>query len=194
METTEANLEAARATLDGQPEARDEIDRLEGDQERMRDKIDRLYASLNVGDNFPELQGIDIGFIRILLIMRDLKIHIRKSAIGNFFEWDRLNQAAYYVQAVLEENELAFLTSFAAMYHSRWPVKRGEIDNLSLVISLEKDITKASRSQQYHKYKELTLSPSEYYHCIEGRASLLPKFRAPESLVRLRQHQISRLH
>lgn len=52
----------------------------------------------------------------------------------------------YYHQAVLEGKEDTFIASFAAMYHSRWPVKRGEIDNLSVVIALERDITNVSLS------------------------------------------------
>jgi hypothetical protein len=56
--------------------------------------VEALYASLNVHESFPELQGMDLEFVRTLLMARDLKINIRKRAIGSFFEWDRLDQAA----------------------------------------------------------------------------------------------------
>jgi len=52
-----------------------------------------LYASLDIHESFPELQGINLEFVRTLLMARDLKINIRKRAIGSFFEWARLDQA-----------------------------------------------------------------------------------------------------
>ena len=63
-------------------------------QEHLKAKVEALYASLNVHESFPELQGLDLGFVRTLLMARDLKINIRKRAIGSFFEWDKLDQAA----------------------------------------------------------------------------------------------------
>lgn len=66
---------------------------LEATQESLKEKVEALYASLNVHDAFPELQGIDLEFVRTLLMARDLKINIRKRAIGSFFEWDKLDQA-----------------------------------------------------------------------------------------------------
>ncbi|KAG2127205.1 hypothetical protein DEU56DRAFT_693117, partial [Suillus clintonianus] len=49
--------------------------------------------TLNVHNRFPELQGVDLDFVRTLLMARDLKINIRKRAIGSFFEWDKLDRA-----------------------------------------------------------------------------------------------------
>jgi hypothetical protein len=63
-------------------------------QERLKDKVQQLYESLNIEESFPELHNIDLDFVRLLLLARDLKINIRKRAIGSFFEWDRLDQAA----------------------------------------------------------------------------------------------------
>ena len=57
-------------------------------------KVEKLYASLNVNDAFPEIQGLPLEFMRTLLMARDLKINIRKRAIGTFFEWDKLDRAA----------------------------------------------------------------------------------------------------
>ena len=67
---------------------------LEKCQGQLKDKVETLYASLNVHESFPELDGIDLEFVRTLLMARDLKINIRKRAIGSFFEWDKLDQAA----------------------------------------------------------------------------------------------------
>ncbi|KAF8178009.1 hypothetical protein BJ912DRAFT_856565, partial [Pholiota molesta] len=56
-------------------------------------RVEALYVSLNVHDSYPDLKGASLDFIRTLLMARDLKINIRKRAIGSFFEWDRLDQA-----------------------------------------------------------------------------------------------------
>lgn len=57
-------------------------------------KVEDLYVSLNVADSFPEIKGLPLDFVRTLLLARDLKINIRKRAIGTFFEWDKLDRAA----------------------------------------------------------------------------------------------------
>ncbi|KAH7917226.1 hypothetical protein BV22DRAFT_985479, partial [Leucogyrophana mollusca] len=69
------------------------LESLERGHDRLISKVEQLYASLNVHEKFPELKGIDLEFVRTLLIAHDLKINIRKRAIGSFFEWDKLNQA-----------------------------------------------------------------------------------------------------
>jgi len=62
-------------------------------QEKLKDKVEELYASLNVHDGFPELADVDLKFVWTLLMARDLKINIRKRVVGSFFEWDKLDQA-----------------------------------------------------------------------------------------------------
>jgi hypothetical protein len=69
------------------------LDSLERTHDRLLTKVDALYASLNVSAKFPELEGIPLEFVRLLLLARDLKINIRKRAIGSFFEWDKLDRA-----------------------------------------------------------------------------------------------------
>lgn len=61
--------------------------------ERLRTQADQIYDTLNVQNRFPELKQCSLEFVRILLVLRDLKINIRKRAIGSFFEWDKLDQA-----------------------------------------------------------------------------------------------------
>jgi hypothetical protein len=97
LDTLDRTLRTARATLVKSTPGRHTQDLLAGldrTHDRLKSKVDDLYASLNVTDAFPELQGIDFDFIQTLLMARDLKINIRKRAIGSFFEWDRLDQAA----------------------------------------------------------------------------------------------------
>jgi hypothetical protein len=74
-------------------ESRELISSLERSQDRLKQKVEALYASLNVHETFPELRGINLEFVRTLLMARDLKINIRKRAIGSFFEWDKLDRA-----------------------------------------------------------------------------------------------------
>jgi hypothetical protein len=69
------------------------IDGLSRTHECLKRKVNSLYMSLNVHMVPPELKGINPDFIRALFMARDLKINIRKRAIGSFFEWDRLDQA-----------------------------------------------------------------------------------------------------
>ncbi|KAJ7739076.1 hypothetical protein DFH07DRAFT_752302, partial [Mycena maculata] len=66
---------------------------LERTHERLSKEAEDLYASLNIQEAFPELQGLPLEFAQTLLVMRDLKINIRKRAIGSFFEWESLDRA-----------------------------------------------------------------------------------------------------
>ncbi|KAK0244954.1 hypothetical protein EDD85DRAFT_963291 [Armillaria nabsnona] len=70
-----------------------DLTQLSSVHQQLCNKIDQLYLSLNIDENFPELAGFDVTFVQTLLLARDLKINIRKRAIGTFFEWDRLDQA-----------------------------------------------------------------------------------------------------
>ena len=97
LDTVDRSIKASRVSLvksaHGQ-ETKDLLVSLERTHHCLKGKVDSLYASLNIPDMFPELQGIDFDFIQTLLMARDLKINIRKRAIGSFFEWDKLDQAA----------------------------------------------------------------------------------------------------
>ena len=96
LDTINEAIEEARATftqLDHTSDCRKALESLERTHEHLKDKFEALYASLHVPEGFPELENIDFKFIRILLLARDLKINIRKRAIGGFIEWDRLDQA-----------------------------------------------------------------------------------------------------
>ena len=81
---------------------------LEHAHSRLIAKVDTLYASLNVQTKFPELEGIDLDFVRTLLLARDLKINIRKRAIGSFFEWDKLDRAVGGAQKALGNSSTSF--------------------------------------------------------------------------------------
>lgn len=61
---------------------------------KLQEEVESLYSSLNIPAAFPELNDIDYNFVTIMLKARDLKINIRKRAVGSFFEWERLDRAA----------------------------------------------------------------------------------------------------
>ena len=96
LDSSERALQAARSAIekDSVPEdALALLDSMDRSHNRLLDKIEALYASLNVHEKFPELEGVKLEFVQILLMARDLKINIRKRAIGSFFEWDKLDRA-----------------------------------------------------------------------------------------------------
>jgi len=94
IDTTVRAIQSVKAVIEKENISDDTLGAL-GSLEQMHDrlmiKVDALYASLNVRDKFPELNGVSLDFIQILLLARDLKINIRKRAIGSFFEWDKLD-------------------------------------------------------------------------------------------------------
>lgn len=59
----------------------------------MKRRLKDLYASLNIEGDFSALEGLPFEFVRALLQARNLKVAIRKSAIGGFFECERIDQA-----------------------------------------------------------------------------------------------------
>jgi hypothetical protein len=88
-----SDAETMIAKMDEPSHSLQALQSLERTHERLGTKVEALFASLNIQGLFSELNGIDLDFVRTLLMARDLKINIRKRAIGSFFEWDKLDQA-----------------------------------------------------------------------------------------------------
>ncbi|KIK80791.1 hypothetical protein PAXRUDRAFT_36082 [Paxillus rubicundulus Ve08.2h10] len=104
IDTMDRAIQAARTamTCDSMPDnTMAALDSLDCTHEHLISKVDTLYSSLNVCDKFPELDGISLDFIHILLLARDLKINIRKRTISTFFEWDKLDRAVGGAQQAL---------------------------------------------------------------------------------------------
>lgn len=96
LDTVDKAIAVTHTTLSTSKPSPDSVcllNRLQEVHEELKERVEALYASLNVYDSFPELQNVDLAFVRTLLMARDLKMNIRKRAIGSFFEWDRLDQA-----------------------------------------------------------------------------------------------------
>ncbi|KAI0628590.1 hypothetical protein C8Q77DRAFT_1067705 [Trametes polyzona] len=94
VETSLVRLQSSIEAGDEHPIAHEYVASLKRSHARAVQKVEGLYASLNVPQEFPELKGLPLNFVQVLLMARDLKINIRKRAIGSFFEWDKLSRAA----------------------------------------------------------------------------------------------------
>ncbi|KAF8131913.1 hypothetical protein EV363DRAFT_1449621 [Boletus edulis] len=104
IDVTNQAVQSAKITIEKHSISDDTMEALsslERTHDRLMNKVEALYTSLNVSDKFPELQDVDLDFVRTLLLTRDLKINIRKRAIGSFFEWDKLDQAVGGAQKAL---------------------------------------------------------------------------------------------
>ncbi|EIW84350.1 hypothetical protein CONPUDRAFT_50174 [Coniophora puteana RWD-64-598 SS2] len=97
LESSDQAIQAARALIEKSPEvsiaAEDVISSMERGHDKLIKKVDALYTSLNVSGKFPELADVDLEFVTTLILARDLKINIRKRAVGSFFEWEKLDRA-----------------------------------------------------------------------------------------------------
>jgi hypothetical protein len=99
--TLQAEIESINKTIQSTkttfaktiPDASRIVHDLEMVHNNLTTKVEDLYASLNIQESFDDLDGIDLSFVHTMLLARDLKINIRKRAIGSFFEWDKLNRA-----------------------------------------------------------------------------------------------------
>ncbi|KAF8634336.1 hypothetical protein AX17_004214 [Amanita inopinata Kibby_2008] len=74
-------------------QAQDALNSLMHTHKKLKSKADALYSALNVPDMLPQLRNLDLQFVHTLFLAWDLKINIRKRAIGSFLEWDHLDQA-----------------------------------------------------------------------------------------------------
>ncbi|KAJ7435267.1 hypothetical protein FB451DRAFT_1571607 [Mycena latifolia] len=96
IDTVEQSITDVKNTIKGPDASSDSITllhSLKGTHETLNTQAEALYASLNIHQSFPELQNLPLDFVRTLLMMRDLKINIRKRAIGSFYEWENLDRA-----------------------------------------------------------------------------------------------------
>ncbi|KAJ7841963.1 hypothetical protein B0H13DRAFT_2205233 [Mycena leptocephala] len=97
IDAVETSILEVRTSMAGDDTAiaqtHDILRRLQATHQALSDQAEALYASLNISNTFPELIHLPLEFVRTLLIMRDLKMNIRKRAIGSFQEWEMLDRA-----------------------------------------------------------------------------------------------------
>ena len=87
------------------PEAHQDIESLKGNHACLFKNVESLYVSLNMSNTFPELDGLSLEFVWVLLMVQDLKMNICKWAIANFLEFDKLDRAVGGKQNSLGEIE-----------------------------------------------------------------------------------------
>ncbi|KAJ7632871.1 hypothetical protein FB45DRAFT_746128, partial [Roridomyces roridus] len=75
------------------PDSLSHLQRLEASHRELSTEADALYSTLNIHGTFPNLRSLPLEFVRTLLMMRDLKMNIRRRAIGSFYEWETLDRA-----------------------------------------------------------------------------------------------------
>ncbi|KAJ7774618.1 hypothetical protein DFH07DRAFT_865897 [Mycena maculata] len=95
IDTVEKSIAEVKQSItkEASPESISLLHSLELTHTTLNTQAEQLYASLNIHQGFPELQGLPLDFVRTLLIARDLKINIRKRAMGTFYEWETLDRA-----------------------------------------------------------------------------------------------------
>ncbi|EMD38084.1 hypothetical protein CERSUDRAFT_48992 [Gelatoporia subvermispora B] len=96
VERVSVALQAARTQLQGASSSGKQsinvLSKLEKTSNRLSQRVDHLYSSLNIAEMFPELEGLDVEFVRMLILARDIKINIRKRVTSQLLEYDRLDR------------------------------------------------------------------------------------------------------
>ncbi|KAF7293403.1 hypothetical protein MIND_01117300 [Mycena indigotica] len=96
IDLVEKSILEVRQTIPGDRSANDTkqlLRQLETTHSELSQQAEALYASLNISGIYPALEGLPPEVARLLLMMRDLKISIRRKAVGSFQEWETLDQA-----------------------------------------------------------------------------------------------------
>ncbi|KAF7293708.1 hypothetical protein MIND_01151000 [Mycena indigotica] len=96
IDTVEKSIEDVQQSIPNRApgsNSRKLLTKLEATQVELQRQAEELDASLNIPGIYPALQGLSPELARLLITMRDLKISIRKKAIGSFQEWETLDQA-----------------------------------------------------------------------------------------------------
>ncbi|PBK82315.1 hypothetical protein ARMGADRAFT_1038762 [Armillaria gallica] len=79
-DTVDAAIQAAHIVLKSSPFTVScqnlDLSQLSHVHQQLCNQIDQLYASLNIGQTFPELAGLDSMFVQTLLLAQDLKMNV----------------------------------------------------------------------------------------------------------------------
>jgi hypothetical protein len=96
IEAVEQSIHDAKKSLTGQTAVADSLVLLGGLEKThavLSEQADRLYSTLNIHKDAPELQGLPLAFVRILHAARDLKAHIQDRGQKSIDELLNLRQA-----------------------------------------------------------------------------------------------------
>jgi hypothetical protein len=78
IDTSDTAIQSTRLILEKGTASQDTLEALERGHNCLMAKVKVLYASLNIHDQFPELEGINLDFVQLLLMACDLKMNIHK--------------------------------------------------------------------------------------------------------------------
>ncbi|KAJ7937973.1 hypothetical protein B0H13DRAFT_1851925 [Mycena leptocephala] len=160
--------------------------------ERLQQQAEALYTSLNIQETFPELKGLPLDFVRTLLLMRDLKINIRKRAVGSFLEWENLDRAV-----AGQREALAILRSIAKFnqYCADLEKLRPATCNLPIPRPLSTQLNGLRDDPALHEDVWITPSQGRIHRWLDdedvrdGIRSLHSFDRCGEEAIRLNQEQ-----
>ncbi|KAJ7878978.1 hypothetical protein B0H14DRAFT_3774904 [Mycena olivaceomarginata] len=96
IDAVEQSIEDTKKSVTGPnatPESLDLLRGLEATHETLSSQAQMLYGSLNIHEGIPELRGLPLAFVTLLMTMRNLKMEIRRRAINSFKELATLRRA-----------------------------------------------------------------------------------------------------
>jgi hypothetical protein len=96
IDAVEQSIEETKKSVTGPnatPESLDLLRGLEATHETLSSQAQMLYSSLNIHEGIPELRGLPLAFVTLLMTMRNLKMEIRRRAINSFKELATLRRA-----------------------------------------------------------------------------------------------------
>ncbi|KAG5335779.1 hypothetical protein C0989_000367, partial [Termitomyces sp. Mn162] len=127
LKTCKKNLQAMCLTLSKalpSPHALQILSSLQDHHEQLKDDVEELYSFLSIQDSYPELQGVDLEFVKYFLIACDLKINVQKWAVGT-----KLHQATHAAIKKHAPTLMAGLQKYndicatlSAMYKPEWKI------------------------------------------------------------------------
>lgn len=99
LEVIETKMTTAEGAMRGAPVgtariARAQLREMRVTHKTLLDQVEELYAALDVGEVFPDIEGYGLEFARVLVMAYDAKCIARQKVTGRFFEWDILDRAA----------------------------------------------------------------------------------------------------
>ncbi|KAJ2931252.1 hypothetical protein H1R20_g5859, partial [Candolleomyces eurysporus] len=97
LKTLEATVAKSNALLNSgslPQSCRPALQALQQQFNELKGKADSMYASLNVSEDFPDLEGVSFNFMRQMFLVRELKANVQRRATHVFWEFDKLDRAA----------------------------------------------------------------------------------------------------
>ena len=175
LDTVDTAISKARTSFkeagQGTQQACKALDSLCRTQQRLKGKVESLYSTLNVPDMMPEFRNVDIQFVHTLFLARDLKMNIRKRAIGSFLEWERLDQAVGGKGQPLG-NVVLLCECMVHLEYLRHETSPADAESNH---QAETSITECCTQVQYILRDTQRVAPASEYYCYSSAAPYRPR-------------------